>query len=310
MYRARRHTILFAHQTSKAMLPRLLKLFRNGLAIFVLLAVPAISNTSGLKQETLNAWDDYLRTANLRMYRNLGTGDPFLWIEEEPGRSQRVRQGEILISPAREASPRKVHDGLIHDWIGAIFIPSVRMNDVFAIVHDYNRYKDFYKPTVIESKLVGRTGEEYQFSMVGLKSVLFEKIVLEGQFESHCSQLDGRRRYCISFSTRVQEIKDYGQPDSHKLPTDEGHGYIWRLYSLTKFEERDGGVYIEVEAIALSRDISASLRWFTKPVVERVSRNSMSTILQLTREAVRSNIAAYDGKDLKTRNYLQGNSSR
>jgi hypothetical protein len=290
--------------------PLSLKLFRNGFAILVLLAVPAISNASELKQETLNAWDDYLRTTNLRMHRNLGTGHPFLWIEEEPARSQRVRQGEILISPAQEAGPRKVHDGLIHDWIGAIFIPSVRMNDVFAIVHDYNHYKDFYKPTVIESKLVGRTGEEYEFFMVGLKSVLFEKIVLEGQFESHCSQLDGRRRYCISYSTRVQEIKDYGQPDSHKLPTDEGHGYIWRLYSLTKFEEQDGGVYIEVEAIALSRDIPAYLHWFTKPVVERVSRASMSTILQRTREAVRSNIAACNGKDHKTCNSLQGNSSR
>ena len=291
------------------MRPQRLKLFRNGLAILVLLAVPAIS-ASELKQETLNAWDDYLRTANLRVHRNLGMGDPFLWIEEKPGRSQHVRQGEILISPAREASPRKVHDGLIHDWIGAIFIPGVRINDVFAVVHDYSRYKDFYKPTVIESKLVGRTGEDYEFSIVGLKSVLFEKIVLEGQFESHCSQLDGRRRYCISYSTRVQEIKDYGQLDSHKLPRDEGHGYIWRLYSVTKFEERDGGVYIEVEAIALSRDISASLRWFTKPVVEHVSRASMTTILQRTREAVRSNIAVRNGKDPKTCNFLQGDSSR
>ncbi len=291
------------------MLPQRLKLFRNGLAILVLLAVPAISNASELKQKTLNAWDDYLRTTNLRMHRNLGTGHSFLWIDEESGRSQRVRQGEILISPAREAGPQKVHDGLIHDWIGAIFIPSVRMNDVFAVVHDYDRYKDFYNPTVIESKLLARTGEDYEFSMVGLKRVLFEKIVYESQFESHCSQLDGRRRYCISHSTRVQEIKNYGQPDSHKLPTDEGHGYIWRLYSLTKFEERDGGVYIEVEAIALSRDISALLRWFTKPVVERVSRNSMFTILQLTRAAVRSSVAACDGKDLKTCNYLQGNNS-
>jgi len=291
------------------MLAQRLKLFRNGLAILVLLAVPTISNASELKQETLNAWDDYLRTTNLRMHRNLGTGHPFLWIDEESGRSQRIRQGEILISPAREAGPQKVHDGLIHDWIGAIFIPSVRINDVIAVVHDYNRYKDFYKPTVIESKLLGQTGEEYQFSMLGLKRVLFEKIALEGQFESHCSQLDVRHRYCTSYSTRVQEIKDYGQSDPHELPTDEGHGYIWRLYSLTKFEERDGGVYIEVEAIALSRDISASLRWFTKPVVERVSRNSLFTILQLTREAVRSNIAACDRKDLKTCNYLHGNSS-
>ena len=108
-----------------AMLLQRLNLFRNGLAIVVLLAVPAMSNASELKQETLNAWDDYLQRANLRMHRNLGTGDPFLWIEEEPGRSQRVRQGEILISPAREASLQKVHDGLIHDWIGAVFIPCV-----------------------------------------------------------------------------------------------------------------------------------------------------------------------------------------
>ena len=294
---------------NKAMRPQRLKLFRNGLAILVLLAVPAIS-ASELKQETLNAWDDYLRTANLHMHRNLGTGDPFLWIEEKPGRSQRVRQGEILISPAREASLQKVHDGLIHDWIGAVFIPCVGINDVFAVVHDYNRYKDFYKPTVIESKLVSRTGEDYEFSLVELKSVLFEKIVLEGQFESHCAQLDGRHLYCISYSTRVQEIKDYGQPDSHKLRTDEGHGYIWRLYSLTKFEERDGGVYIEVEAIALSRDISGLLHWFTKLVVEHVSRASMSTILQRTREAVRSNIAARNRKNPKTCNFLQGDSSR
>ena len=101
-----------------AMLLQRLNLFRNGLAIVVLLAVPAMSSASELKQETLNAWDDYLQRANLRMHRNLGTGDPFLWIEEEPGRSQRVRQGEILISPAEEGSPLKVHDGLIHNWIG------------------------------------------------------------------------------------------------------------------------------------------------------------------------------------------------
>jgi len=116
--------------------------------------------------------------------------------------------------------------------------------------------------------------------------VLFEKIVLEGQFESHCTEVDATHRYCIASSTRIQEIKDYGQPAEQKLSPNEGHGYIWRVYGLTKFEERDGGVYIEVEAIALSRDISASLRWLTKSVVERVSRDSMSTILQRTKDAV------------------------
>jgi len=195
----------------------------------VLLAVPTLSNASALKQETLKAWDDYLRTVNLRLNRSLSTGDPSLWIEEEARQRQRVRQGEILISPVGESGLKKVHDGLIHDWIGDVFISSARMDEVFTILHDYNRYKDFYKPTIIESRLLGRTSEEYQFSMLGLKTVLFETIVYEGQFESHCSLLDGRRRYCVSYCTRFQEIKDYGQASQHKLPIGEGHGYIWRL---------------------------------------------------------------------------------
>src|SRR5580704_4909207 len=126
-----------------------LQRLKIGLVILVMLAAPVMSNASELKQETLNAWEDYLRTANLRIRQSLNTGNPFLWIEEQSDRSQRVRQGEILISPVGEAGPQKVNDGLIHDWIGAIFIPSVGINDVFAVVEDFDRYKDFYKPTVI-----------------------------------------------------------------------------------------------------------------------------------------------------------------
>jgi hypothetical protein len=270
-----------------------LKLFRNGLGLLVLLAVPAMSNAFELKQETVNAWNDYLRMTNLRTQRKLGMGGPFLWTDKEPGQRERVRRGKILVSPAGKTSPQKVRDGLIHDWIGVIFIPSVTIKEVFAVVHDYDRYKCFYKSTIIDSKLLGRIGEQYEFWMLGLKGVLFEKIAIEGQSESHCSQVDETRRYCVSDSTRLQEIKDYGEPNQGKLPIDEGHGYIWRLYSLAKFEERDDGVYLEVEAIALSRDISLSVRWVTKPVVERMSRNSIYTILERTREAVQSNVAAY-----------------
>ena len=99
------------------MLPQRLKLFRNGLATLVLLVVPAISNALELKQETLNAWDDYLRTANLRMHRSLGTGHPFLWIDEESGRSQRVRQGEILISSGGAKRPVCADDATTEYWL-------------------------------------------------------------------------------------------------------------------------------------------------------------------------------------------------
>lgn len=55
--------------------------------------------------------------------------------------------------------------------------------------------------------------------------------------------------------------------------------------------ERDGGVYIELEAIGLSRDIPASLRWIVVPIVRRVSRGPLSTSLQQTENAVLLQVA-------------------
>ena len=86
----------------------------------------------------------------------------------------------------------------------------------------------------------------------------------------------------------MQEIRHYGRPDQQELPPDQGSGYIWRLYSVARFEERDGGVYIELEAIALSRDIPVGVRWLVDPIVRRVSRNTLLISLQQMEQAVRS----------------------
>ena len=75
------------------------------------------------------------------------------------------------------------------------------------------------------------------------------------------------------------------------MPENEGSGLIWRLFGITRFEERDGGVYVELEAIVLSRDIPASLRWLIEPIVRRVAKGSLAISLQQTRDAVRLNSA-------------------
>jgi hypothetical protein len=84
----------------------------------------------------------------------------------------------------------------------------------------------------------------------------------------------------------VQEIEDYGQPGEHRFPEGEGSGYIWKLFSIVRIEERPEGLYFELEAIALSRDIPSALRLVVDPIVRRVSRNSLVISLQQTGEAV------------------------
>jgi hypothetical protein len=71
------------------------------------------------------------------------------------------------------------------------------------------------------------------------------------------------------------------------LPVGEGRGIIWNLAGITRYLERDGGVYLEFEAMGLSRDIPASVRWFVEPMVRRLSRASLVTSLEQTEKAVR-----------------------
>src|SRR6185437_9768375 len=74
--------------------------------------------------------------------------------------------------------------------------------------------------------------------------------------------------------------------DEHEAAADTGLGLIWRLYSISRFEQRDGGMYVELEVVALSRDVPGAIRWLVNPIVRRTSRSSIYVSLQKTEEAV------------------------
>ena len=226
------------------------------------------------------------------MNERLNGARPFLWVDEDPERAQRVRQEEVLVSPAGRTGAHAVPHGLIHDWCGAIFIPDSTVNRALAVLQDYDRYKEFYKPAVMDSKPLDQTGSDYQYAMLWMQKVLFVTAAVDNTYDSSYVRVNDKRWYSITRSTRVQEIENYGQPDERRLEPGEGKGYLWAVYSIVRLEERDGGVYVDVEAEALSRDIPLALRWVVTPVVDRLSRDSVASSLRKTRQAVCSTIGA------------------
>ena len=126
--------------------------------------------------------------------------------------------------------------------------------------------------------------------MLLMQKVLFVTAAVQGDYETSYVQVNAKRWYSVSQSTRLQAIERFGQPDMVALPPDRGPGYVWRLYSLTKYEESNGGVYIEVEALGLSRGVPAMLRWLVDPIVEHLPKDSLRVTLQKTRDAVLSRI--------------------
>jgi hypothetical protein len=256
------------------------------LLIAILFSPPSALSATDLKQPTLKAWDEYIQGTDSRMKQRLAGDNNFLWLDDAPGRRERVHQGEILVEPVNNDSPQKVPQGLIHDWLGAVFIPNATINSVFAMLDDYGRYNRFYNPAVIDAKLLDDWGMTRKFSLVLAEKAPFVTAAIVGEYTSQTIQIDKQHWYTVTYSTRIQQIDNYGQAQERELPPDQGSGYIWRLYSIERFEERDGGVYAELEAIALSRNIPFEIQWLVKPILQHLPRNSMVATLQKTREAV------------------------
>ncbi len=248
------------------------------------MVVPATFEGVELKKETEQAWDAYIRTANVQMVDR--TRGRFLWVDEVPDRSHSVRDGKILVSPIGQQNPKPVPNGLIHDWIGATFLPDAKLEDALSTARDYGHYKEFYKPTVIDSKSLGTVGTCDNYWMLLANHEAIASTALEGEYQACYYRLDDRRWYSIAHTTRLREIRHYDQPGAQELPSDQGSGYIWRIYSFARFEERDGGVYVELEVIVLSRDIPVAARWVVSPIVRWISKNAMLTSLRQMEEAI------------------------
>jgi hypothetical protein len=250
----------------------------------IILLVAKTAHGADLKQQTLDSWEQYLRAANAHVQERAASGH-FLWADESAERLAQLRAGEILVAPIGAHVPQAVPNGLIHHWIGAAFIPGARIEDVVSLVRNYDHYSEYYKPSVLDAKTLSRKGDEDHFTMVVADKSMFMKRALDSEYQSHFVEVDSKKWYSVAETVHVHEVADFAQPGERIIPDGEGSGYIWRLCTISRYEERDGGVYIETEALALSRPIPMTLHWVVDPIVRRISRATLTSSLEQTRDA-------------------------
>jgi hypothetical protein len=238
-----------------------------------------------LRPSTVQAFDLYIREAEAGMEQTLDGSGPFLWSDVSSERAQQVRQGQIVAQRWSGKEPIKIPEGLIHDWIGAAFALGTTVNETLALVQDYNNHKNIYKPEVIDSKLVSHDGNDFQIYLRFLKKKIIT-VVLDTDHDVHYSSLDSTRWCCRSHTTRIAEVESAGKPNEKALPPDAGYGFLWRLGSYWRFQERDGGVYVECRAISLTRDVPKGLRWVIEPIVGKLPRQSLINTLKATCQAL------------------------
>jgi hypothetical protein len=264
-----------------------------------LLLLPSLALVSSLHSaespspKTLKAFDSYIQAAEARSNEELVARKNFLWLDvlPEPERERtydRLKHQETVIRHSAFCTSREcssIPGGIIHDWTGITFVPGVTLQQTLSTLQDYDPDADYYRPTVLRAKLLAHAGNAFRV-FLRLKETHFLTVILDTEYEIQYLVVDSTHAASISHSTRITEIESAGSPQERPVSAQYNHGFLWRLNSYWRFYQADGGVYIQCNAISLTRDVPPGLGWLAGPFIENVPRESLDFTLTATRKAL------------------------
>lgn len=241
----------------------------------------APATAAHLEPRTVAAYEQYVEQAR----------DSFLTrvrSDEELSRATNMPVRRVTFNTATESSPQgrivKIPGGLIHHWTAVTFMPGVGMDRVLAVAQAYDNYAAIYAP-VITARLLEHDGDTFRvFARIkedtGVVSAVLDvwTVVTYNQTKA-CA-------HSLSDASEIRQVKNPGEANEQLLPAGRDSGYLWRANTFTRFIARDGGVYVELETLGLSRGFPSLLGWIVEPIARRVGRSSVERTLAEFRAAV------------------------
>lgn len=273
---------------------------RTLIAILVSLSVlPGSAIPEDLKPQTIAAFNRYAQLTEAQIDAGLAALKPFLWVDSlranrREAALEDLRDGKVVIDRLETLDNGKridVPNGMIHDWIGTVFIPGATLAQTIAFEEDYDHQQPYFRPDVVRSKIIKHEGSDFVIELRFYKKKVITTVI-DTTHAVHYQPVDPTHEWSRSRTTRVQEVDDAGKPGEKLEPEGKDHGYLWRMNTYWRFEEKDGGTYAECQSISLTRDIPTGLGWMLGSYVNSVPRESLTFTLVNTRRAVLQRVGA------------------
>jgi hypothetical protein len=281
---------------------------RVALMLAALLPLAAPVSATDLEPQTIQAFDHYVQIAESQIDSEPAQRGPFLWVERLPEDRRaeamsQLRPGEVVIArldslgtrgdaDRGSGKPVSVPGGLIHHWIGTVFIPGATLAQTLAFEEDYAHHQEYFKPDVMRSKILRHDGQDFLIELRLYKKKIITTVI-ETDHEVHYTLIDSTRASSRSKTTRIQEVDNAGEPNERLEPVGHDRGFLWRMNTYWRFEEKDGGTYVECQSISLTRDIPTGLGWMIGPYVNSIPRESLTFTLATTRSAILTRIGVH-----------------
>ena len=273
---------------SDALARRLMAVFLAAILLFVL---PL--NAADLQAQAAQNYARYIALTQAQVDAELAQSGSYLWVERLPEarRTETLAQlhsGGVVIEKLEtldDGKPIAVPGGLIHHWIGTAFVPGATLAQTLAFMQDYDHKVEYFKPDIVRSKILKHEGDDY-FVLLRFYQKKIITTVIDTDQEVHYHVVDKTHAWSRSNATRVQEVDNPGKSDERLEPEGHDRGFVWKLNTFWRFEEKDGGTYLECQAISLSRDIPTGLGWMVGSFVSSVPRESLTFTLTTARAAL------------------------
>jgi len=273
---------------SDALARRLMAVFLAAILLFVL---PL--NAADLQAQAAQNYARYIALTQAQVDAELAQSGSCLWVERLPESRRtealaQLRSGGVVIEKLEtldDGKPIAVPGGLIHHWIGTAFVPGATLAQTLAFMQDYDHKVEYFKPDIVRSKILSHEGDDY-FVLLRFYQKKIITTVIDTDQEVHYHVVDKTHAWSRSNATRVQEVDNPGKSDERLEPEGHDRGFVWKLNTFWRFEEKDGGTYLECQAISLSRDIPTGLGWMVGSFVSSVPRESLTFTLTTARAAL------------------------
>ncbi len=235
----------------------------------------------------VSAFGAYVGQVESHLARQHQSPEGFLATADEGQESEaELRRGELVIERMTPAGASALPGAMLHHWRGTAFVSGATVASFERMLRDFDSYPRRFSPQVLQAKITVMNGDRLQVSMrVEQRHVI--TVVMDTTYDVSFGRLDARHGYSVSRSTRISEIASPGTASERALSADEERGYLWRQNTYWSYEERDGGVYMQVESVSLSRSIPTGLGWAVRPFVESVPRDSLQFTLRSMCNALR-----------------------
>lgn len=227
------------------------------------------------------AFNAYTANVESRLANQHRSADAFLarTAFDSGAGAMRLRKGEPIIEQISPATGAEISGSLLHHWRGTAFVPGAKPADFGRLMRDFNAYPRHFSPQVLRAGLILQSGDRIEGWMrVRQQHVL--TVVMDTTYDINYGRLDPQHGYSISRSTRIAEIYRPGTNAERALNPDEEHGFLWRQNTYWSYEEKDGGLYLQIESVSLTRSIPHGLGWVIRPYIESIPRDSLEFTLR------------------------------